>query len=279
MTTMNNTLYTIELPKNFKLTEIKDKNCSVIHGGETDAIVIAKEVFSDVQGEKIKSGRRSAYFKDIKNIGKCVVRQYMRGGMLRFANKNNFTSPDRFIDELKINLHAQTADIPTAEPVALIIQKNELYKGWIVTRQIENATDLLTVCASTENLSDLEELARTTGKVLRKMHDKGIYHGDLNGSNILIEKNNAYIIDFDGSSIIPLMTKELRENNLRRLMRSLIKASLKNNFGAKHIRKFILAGYLKEKHSSEKDFSSLLNENFLTRRIWWRLKGETFRLR
>ena len=65
------------------------------------------------------------------------------------------------------------------------------------------------------------------GIEVRKMHDLGIYHGDLNITNIMIDekKGNIFILDFDKSHFRKI-DESVGKSNLKRLKRSL----LKNNF-------------------------------------------------
>ncbi len=272
---MNNPHNISSIPDGFRIAHTGDSGYTIVHREGYNAESIASAVSRGAGCENIPSGRGSAYFTAIEGIGDCVVRKYMRGGMLRFANRDGFINHDRFLNELKVNLHAQSQNVPSPEPVAVVIKGSDRLNGWMLTKKIENAIDLLSFCRITENKALVEKAGLETGAALRKMHDTGIRHGDINGANILIAEDKVYIIDYDGSSIVQSMPKEFREQNMLRLMRSLIKESLKKNPGLYKTREHIIKGYLGERYLSEWDFSYLLKEEFFFRRVWWRVKRET----
>lgn len=63
----------------------------------------------------------------------------------------------------------------------------------------------------------------TTGACLRRFHDQGVVHADLNARNILISGDNrVYLIDFDRARI-RAGARSLFQANLKRLQRSLQK--------------------------------------------------------
>ena len=66
--------------------------------------------------------------------------------------------------------------------------------------------------------------SREPGAAIRKMHEAGIDHADLNMNNILVDKKGAvFIIDFDKAAVHPELGQRRRIRNLRRLLRSLRK--------------------------------------------------------
>ena len=63
------------------------------------------------------------------------------------------------------------------------------------------------------------------GRTLRRFHDEGVNHPDLNVRNILIDgEKRVYLIDFDKGEIRG--AGSWRHSNLRRLKRSLRKVAL-----------------------------------------------------
>ena len=61
------------------------------------------------------------------------------------------------------------------------------------------------------------------GKTIRRFHEQGIYHTDLNAHNILLDDQlKVYLIDFDKGYIRP-QEKAWQQENLDRLKRSLDK--------------------------------------------------------
>jgi 3-deoxy-D-manno-octulosonic acid kinase len=72
--------------------------------------------------------------------------------------------------------------------------------------------------------SPLDPLAwKDLGLVIRRMHEAGIYHADLNANNILLDEHDHFhLIDFDKARRLPASSSRLK-NNVRRLRRSLLK--------------------------------------------------------
>jgi 3-deoxy-D-manno-octulosonic acid kinase len=61
------------------------------------------------------------------------------------------------------------------------------------------------------------------GRVIRRFHNAGVWHADLNAHNVLLDANGAVtLIDFDRARFRP-PAKRWREVNLARLLRSLNK--------------------------------------------------------
>ena len=64
------------------------------------------------------------------------------------------------------------------------------------------------------------------GKTIRRFHEYGAMHRDLNASNILLVEGCTYLIDFDKGKLVGRRSKaSWKQTNLRRLRRSLNKLS------------------------------------------------------
>ena len=86
--------------------------------------------------------------------------------------------------------------------------------------RIPNARTLMHILM-TEELTEGYWIA--VGSVIRRFHEKGIYHADLNANNILIDEGGrCFLIDFDKCKIKKINLKWQKENLLR-LKRSLNK--------------------------------------------------------
>ena len=66
------------------------------------------------------------------------------------------------------------------------------------------------------------EAWRSVGRALRRFHDAGGWHADLNAGNILLSPAGVYVIDLDRGRTVPPGSRSQRAN-LRRLARSLRK--------------------------------------------------------
>jgi 3-deoxy-D-manno-octulosonic acid kinase len=75
--------------------------------------------------------------------------------------------------------------------------------------------------------SERRAIIDATARTVASLHAAGVYHADLNLTNILVRPSpspQAFIIDFDRARLFPSpLLQHLRQRNLRRLRRSLQK--------------------------------------------------------
>jgi hypothetical protein len=174
-------------------------------------------------------GRAKLSVLRMENGAGALVRRYRHGGALRYLTGDIFaTWPPRPFKELAITEEARRRGVPTVEILAAGIDRvwGPLYRGWLVTRELEGARDLWTVlqagsCAKAA-------LLRQVARAIHRMHRQGIYHGDLNLKNILLRREGdalkIYIIDFDKAGFFPGGVPAAKaRRNLARLRRSIAK--------------------------------------------------------
>ncbi|MBM4310003.1 MAG: hypothetical protein FJ119_03510 [Deltaproteobacteria bacterium] len=162
-----------------------------------------------------------------------VVRKYRRGGLLRFLIADLFYGRRRSLDELAVTLAAARAGIPVADALAAACLRvwGPLYRHYFVTRELRGCCDLPAWFQTGAAEQDVASLARSAADLVRRMHDSGLYHADLNLKNILVSRDDArrlFIIDWDKSTHArgPL-GHEARERNVLRLCRSAAKLRLR----------------------------------------------------
>lgn len=163
--------------------------------------------------------------------GRMLVRPYLRGGMLRFFNRDLYLGPQRPFQELALTATAARRGIPTLEVLAAVSVHavGPLYRGYLVTRELPGCCD---VPAYLERLphrrrGEIPGLLTRIAAGIRLMHDQGICHGDLNLKNILVETDNPdriHFIDWDKSRATKsALHPSARQANLVRLCRSMAK--------------------------------------------------------
>jgi len=155
-----------------------------------------------------------------------VVRKYRRGGLLRFLNADLFYGRRRPFDELAVTLAAARAGIPVADALAAACLRvwGPLYRHYLVTRELTDCLDLLAWFQRGCSDEDAGFLIRSLADLIRRMHDSGLYHADLNLKNILVSLADArrlFIIDWDKSTCRPApLGCGARRRNVIRLCRS-----------------------------------------------------------
>jgi len=169
-------------------------------------------------------GRGTTFF--IQHQGRdFVLRHYQRGGLVaKFSNDQylylglHFSRPWREWNLLEKML---LLGLPVPVPAAVKVQRSGLlYKADIIMHRIPHTRTLMSILL-TEEL--VEGYWITIGSVIRRFHEKGIYHADLNANNILLDEGGrCYLIDFDRGRLRKPAIKWQKENLLR-LKRSLDK--------------------------------------------------------
>jgi 3-deoxy-D-manno-octulosonic acid kinase len=179
----------------------------------------------------VAAGRGRALLLETE-FGPAVLRQYLRGGWAARVSRDRYAfsgyENSRPVREYEVLEQLFSAGLPVPRPIAaLCAREGRFYSGWLMTRRIMDVLPLADVIGSQ---LDTPELWRNTGACIRRFHDFGAVHADLNARNILVGENAIHLIDFDRSR---LKKKDSRafSANLRRLHRSLQKVWPKTSRG------------------------------------------------
>lgn len=237
-----------DLPPSFSLIE-QGKNFIVLKDNLKDTLLkmgIANPEFF-LKGPRETSGRYQGR-GELKTIAlpgegneQIVIRHFRRGGKVQKFSSDLYFGASRPLKELWIGYLAMGKEIPTAEILAACHSKVfwRFYRGDLVSREIKEGIDLPTYLKglpwplSKEKIFEKRRVIEIVGNLIHKMHDAGIFHGDLNLKNIILQVNNlqtikGYIIDFDKSLIRSELSDTLRIRNLLRLNRSAEKFKRQN---------------------------------------------------
>ncbi len=187
---------------------------------------LAKET---VAFSKIGEGRGQAYCFTF-NDTPFVLRRFNRGGLVSSISTNRYMwfglRFTRAYRELALLISMQAIGLPVPKPFSARVRKyGFVYSADLITYKINDAHSLAECSLSKEHTRWF-----SVGKVIRQFHDNGIYHADLNAHNILLTKNDVYIIDFDkGEKKHASGHQPWKKKNLQRLQRSLYKLKDKQN--------------------------------------------------
>ncbi|HEX7045618.1 MAG TPA: 3-deoxy-D-manno-octulosonic acid kinase [Burkholderiales bacterium] len=152
-----------------------------------------------------------------------VLRHYRRGGVLGPWLVDRYLwlglARTRAVREWTLLAELCRQGLPVPRPVAVRVHRTGLcYRADLVTERIAPAESLADRLAR-------EPLPasgwRAIGACIRRFHDFGVWHADLNAHNVLLAASTAYLLDFDrGRRRRP---GAWRAANLARLRRSLDK--------------------------------------------------------
>ncbi|MDN3514195.1 MAG: hypothetical protein NG747_07330 [Candidatus Brocadia sp.] len=162
-----------------------------------------------------------------------IIRNYRHGGLLGRLFGGVFYNENRPLNEIHINEVAIERGVPSAEAIAVTRRKlwGLFYKADFISKEISGAVDT-TQFLKESPLNFIQKSKKSIiyslVRLIRNMHDAGIFHADLHLKNILLKRNSngefdAYIIDLDKSVILNKLNIDLRIKNLLRLDRSIEK--------------------------------------------------------
>lgn len=164
-------------------------------------------------------GRQSAWFVS-GSFGHAVLRHYRRGGLAARVSQRSYVwigeSSTRSFAEFRILQYLEGRGLRVPAPLAAAYWRSGLtYQAAILIERIPRVSTL------TELLAQPQAVAQA----IFAMHEAGVWHADLNAYNILLdESGHVWLIDFDRARRTQMSAK-LRQSNLLRLRRSLLKVA------------------------------------------------------
>jgi 3-deoxy-D-manno-octulosonic acid kinase len=157
------------------------------------------------------------------------LKRLRRGGLAAALWRDRFFGTRRLLDNLRLVLEARRRGVATPAALGLLVARAGfgLHAGWLAVEDLEGAVDLRSRLAAGP-APRRSELAAALA-VVRRMHDAGLDHRDLNLANVLVRsapsgEPEAFVVDLDAARLRsrPLgFHRRLRA--LRRLERSHVK--------------------------------------------------------
>lgn len=152
-----------------------------------------------------------------------VLRHYRRGGLPGRLVRDSYLwtglENTRAWREWRLTAELYERGLPVPRPVAARVERNGLlYRADLITLRIPQARSLA------QGLAEMplpEERWQVIGACIRRFHDAGLDHADLNAHNILLTADGVYLIDFDRGRLCS--PGHWQHRNLARLLRSLRK--------------------------------------------------------
>jgi 3-deoxy-D-manno-octulosonic acid kinase len=177
------------------------------------------------QGRLVEApgGRGSVSFITLDGL-ELVLRRYLRGGLVARVSRDRYLwlgeARTRAFRELRLLATLAGLGLPVPQPVAARYSRSGLgYRGELVTRRLPGVSSLAARWLAGEATDEDWALA---GRCIRRFHDAGVRHADLNAYNIMLDgRGGAWLLDFDRGRM--QRPGPWREQVLARLARSLEK--------------------------------------------------------
>jgi 3-deoxy-D-manno-octulosonic acid kinase len=223
----------IPIPPSFSLIK-KGSTFLLLNNGYRDLLLgagiedVETYLSRHQQEARTVSGRRPHLSVAIGSGERMIVRHYSHGGLLGFATRDLYCRGSRSFRELALTEEVRASGIPTVHSIGAIHQRVLLffYRAYLLTREIPQARNFIEYLNETgrsaqgESLSRKRRILRDAGLTLRKFHEAGYFHADLQLKNLLVVDAQTSLIDFDRSYRKQSLSHKERLNNLLRLNRS-----------------------------------------------------------
>jgi 3-deoxy-D-manno-octulosonic acid kinase len=180
----------------------------------------------DSNNAKLK-GRTPLIESNIDPIGEIILKRYRRGGLLSWLLSNTHSRITETRSRLEFNLLNKVRNLGVKAPEPMVyIEKGEFfYNGWLVTKKIPGAVNLIDFIKSNPDKSII--ILNNLAIQIKLLIKNGIHHIDLHPGNVVVDdKFECWIVDFDKGLNFSGSKIELRNKYLRRWRRAVIKHKL-----------------------------------------------------
>jgi 3-deoxy-D-manno-octulosonic acid kinase len=197
----------------------------------------------------VAAGRGGAYRIALPGAPAAVVRPYRRGGVLARLVRTTYVGPfPRPLRELAATVEARRRGVPAPEVLAARVEGSLVYRGALVTAELAGAATLLEALRRAPDAGAQRALAARAGRAVGRMHAAGVFHADLNLTNVVVhpgrDGDDVTLLDFDRARLraTPLGPRA-RRRNLARLARSLAKLDPGGTLAGVELRRAFCAAY------------------------------------
>ena len=228
---------TIQLPTGYKILSNTIAHVILREDLSPDLFDIVSDILSNSISNKLiplSGGRNKIFLFKLNTNSSVLIKQYSHGGISeKFFPKLYFLS-NRFLHEFYMYINILKDNLPVPEYLGGFWSKKlGFYKCGVITDYIPETYTLEELLKN--NFFSIEEkydILIKCGKIIKNMHDIGIFHNDLQIRNLLIDSKNksVFLIDFDNAKKITTFNNYYRSQNLLRLKRSFIKRGISTDF-------------------------------------------------
>lgn len=177
----------------------------------------------------LRGGRGGTARAELPGGAALRIKALRRGGWLAPLWRERQVGWRRALRNLALPGEVRARGIATPAVRALLVLAGPpgLVRAWVASDEIEGARDLAECLREGGGPA---ALALAAGADLaRRMHERGVEHGDLNLGNLLVREDRArsleaFVVDLDGARLWPgPVPFRVCQRELRRLERSLVK--------------------------------------------------------
>jgi 3-deoxy-D-manno-octulosonic acid kinase len=184
------------------------------------------------------AGNRAGAFRlNVGDAPEMFARRAKRGGLIRFLLTDLYFGFDpRPLRELAITVEARRRGIAVAEPMGAMVERAGfgIYRGFFLTRAVAGLT--LWELLQTDDDPIVRELVlRQVREAIDAMHERGLFHADLNLHNVMVENASesfaVKLLDLDKAQLERgALSTTRRRANYSRLIRSARKLDPRGKF-------------------------------------------------
>lgn len=228
---------TIQLPTGYKILSNNIGHAILREDLSSDLFDILSGLLSNSISNQLiplSGGRNKIFlFKSTTNPS-VLIKQYSHGGIFGKILPKYYFFSNRFLHEFSIYVEILKNNLPIPEYLGGFWSKKfGVYRCGIIIEFIPDTHTLEEFLNN--NFFSIEEkydILIKCGKIIKNMHDIGIFHNDLQIRNLLIDSKNksVFLIDFDNAKKIFTLNNYYRSQNLLRLKRSFLKRGISPDF-------------------------------------------------
>ena len=224
------------LPDGFRVVE-GERGVLACREGQLDALIASgfspdgrhRAGGAPEMADAHEAGREPLGLLDVAGVP-CLARRFSHGGLARALTGRRFKDPGRPFEELVLSESLRGRSVPTPRVLAAraVRVRPMGFELTLVTERIPGSMDLGHLLGAVRRgertAGDLRRATDAAGQLVRRLHDAGCVHADLQPANILLLEGRweeAWILDLDRSRLLGDggLPEAARVGNLGRLWR------------------------------------------------------------
>lgn len=234
------------------------------------------------RGGSVPAGR-SALARLASPLGPLLVRENVKGGLLRRLRGAKFRGRYRPLDEMVLLRRLVAVGVPAPEAAGAVVLKSPSgWRGFLLVREVVGAIDLESWLYGNDGPSPVarRDVLASAGRAVRRLHDEGVAHADLHPRNLLLDPaaRRVVVVDFDrAKGFDGPVPDETRLQNLVRLARAVEKHRLRGMRVSRRDALRFLSAYGGNAESGRRWLARVrgrISPFLPVRTLWWRVTGQ-----